>query len=252
MKKTHFYMSYFGNKRNEVDKIYNHLDLTNIDIVIEPFCGSCALSYYIWTKNPNLKFVLNDTCPYLVQMYHILKNEEEIDKFEKEYYRIVSSFNNDKKKYNEYLKIYKETLMGWFISRKVHGGRMGMFPTNRKCKETIELRKFPIYKFFNNANILYTNEDGEECYKKYKDRDKCLILLDPPYLYSCNNYYNNKTNIYEMLCNNNIVYEKARIYLVLEDTWIIRLLFKSNKILESYDKKYEYTKRTTKHIVIKQ
>jgi hypothetical protein len=36
----------------------------------------------------------------------------------------------------------------------------------------------------------------------------------------------------------------------VEDTWIMRLLFKNNHIIESYDKRYEAGKRHTTHIII--
>ena len=51
--KNHFYFPYVGNKREEVEYILNNLNLDNITTIIEPFCGSCALSYYISTKYPN-------------------------------------------------------------------------------------------------------------------------------------------------------------------------------------------------------
>jgi hypothetical protein len=49
--KNHFFFSYVGNKREEVEHIYNLLDLNNINTIVEPFCGSCAVSYYIWSQN---------------------------------------------------------------------------------------------------------------------------------------------------------------------------------------------------------
>ena len=74
--KNHFYMPYYGNKRTEVEEIYNNIDLTNIKIIIEPFCGSCAMSYYIWTQSKTkMKYILNDNNPYMKQMYDIIKNE---------------------------------------------------------------------------------------------------------------------------------------------------------------------------------
>ncbi len=40
---------YHGNKREAIETIYNNLNFDNIETIVEPFCGSCALSYYIWT-----------------------------------------------------------------------------------------------------------------------------------------------------------------------------------------------------------
>ena len=54
--KNHFFFSYAGNKREEVEHIYNKLDLENIETIVEPFCGSCAVSYYIWTQNKDKNY----------------------------------------------------------------------------------------------------------------------------------------------------------------------------------------------------
>lgn len=62
--KSHFYMSYFGNKRMEVETIFNNLDFTNVTTVIEPFYGSCSMSYYISTQYSNIHYVLNDNIIY--------------------------------------------------------------------------------------------------------------------------------------------------------------------------------------------
>jgi hypothetical protein len=40
--KNHFFYSYVGNKREEVEHIYNLLDLNNINTIVEPFCECVA------------------------------------------------------------------------------------------------------------------------------------------------------------------------------------------------------------------
>jgi len=57
-------------------------------------------------------------------------------------------------------------------------------------------------------------------------------------------------NIYEYLCNNDIKKQKAKIYLILENIWIIQLLFKKNNKLLIYDKKYETSQKKTNHVII--
>ena len=57
-------------------------------------------------------------------------------------------------------------------------------------------------------------------------------------------------NIYEYLYHNNITQEKAKVYLILENMWIIKLLFQHNNILFEYDKTYEASKKKTTHILI--
>ena len=73
--------------------------------------------------------------------------------------------------------------------------------------------------------------------------------MDPPYLNTCNDFYfDSKVNIYEHLYENDIKNEKAKIYLILEDNWIIKLLF-NKYIIQSYDKKYQTTRKNTNHII---
>ena len=43
--KTHFYITYPGNKRKEMKGLYPYLDFTNINTIVEPFAGTCAISY---------------------------------------------------------------------------------------------------------------------------------------------------------------------------------------------------------------
>ena len=99
--KNHFYIPYFGNKRQEVENIYNLLDFNDITTIVEPFCGSCAMSYYISTKHPKkFKYILNDNDVNLKQMFDIICDDEKTKEFEEEYSKIVFSFKNNKEKYN--------------------------------------------------------------------------------------------------------------------------------------------------------
>ncbi len=249
MCKNHFYISYFGNKRNEINQIYEHLNFDNTKIIIEPFCGSCAISYHIWLKHPDLKFVLNDNNNYLKEMYEIYKDENKITEFNNYINNAILPNIKEKEQYNKYIKENKNNLYGWYISNKYYRIRQGIFPINKTMIDT-DLRKHDIYNFFKNANITYTSNDGCETYKLYKDNKEALIFFDPPYLISYNGCYENiDANIYEYLCNNRIDKEKSKIFLILEDIWIIKLLFKDN-IKFSYDKKYETTKKKTQHLII--
>jgi len=71
---------------------------------------------------------------------------------------------------------------------------------------------------------------------------------------SYNGFYNGdnqkQVNIYEYLYYNNINNFNSNIYLILENTWIIKMLFESNNIISTYYKKYEISKKQTCHIII--
>jgi len=249
--KNHFYMGYAGNKRNEIPFIYDYLNFDNITTIIEPYAGTCSISYYISTKKSGLKYILNDNNKYLLEMFYLLKDDNKIKQFEEEFKEKCEYFKNDK---NKYLEIIKEnTLMGWFIKNKIYAIRPGLYPinNNKTYKETLDLKSFSIYDFFNNNDITFLNIDGLKCFEDYKNNENCLILMDPPYLNACNDFYqDSKINIYEYLFNNNIKNDKAKIYLILENMWVISLLFKDMSIIE-YDKKYcNQNKKKTTHILI--
>ena len=74
--KNHFYIPYPGNKRKEMKGLYPYLDFTNIDIIVEPYAGSCAISFYISQQKSGLTYILNDNNIYLKELYEILIDEE--------------------------------------------------------------------------------------------------------------------------------------------------------------------------------
>ena len=117
----------------------------------------------------------------------------------------------------------------------------------------LDLKNTYIYEFFNNEDIEFYNEDGLDIYKKYCNDSENMIFLDPPYLNRCNTFYSNQiVNIYEYLFKNDIRDQKAKIYLILENNWIIQLLFDGYNKIE-YDKKYSvnFSKNTNvKHVFI--
>ena len=245
--KNHFVMSYFGNKREEVEIIYKNLldnfNLDDIETIIEPYCGSSALSYYISTMHPKkFKYILNDNNTELIELYKILLDKDKLKKF-------VDDVNNkcfindnfiDKETYKNIVK--GKDILSWFIKNKFYDINYGMYPLNKKNKKLqIELlEKCPIVNFLRTENITFSNIDALELIKK-NNNDKTLILCDPPYLNTCNEYYQNKDiNIYEWLYNNKYILKNC--IFILENMWIIKLLFKGDNVI-TYEKKYNNAKK---------
>ena len=104
-----------------------------------------------------------------------------------------------------------------------------------KCDilKPIKFSNYPIVHFFRNNKIIYMCDDAIKVYEEFKNNKECMIIMDPPYISTTNDFYYDM-NIYEYLCNNNITKEKAKIYLILENIWIIKLLFQTNNILFEY------------------
>jgi len=178
-----------------------------------------------------------------------MKDDEKLKAFQdKINLCIIPEVSKNKQIYDKFIKENND-VFSWFISHKFYNIRPGIFPHNKKISE-IDFKKLPVYNFYKNAKIEFYNLDGLEIYEKYKADNKNLIVMDPPYLNACNDfYYDSKANIYEYLYENDIIKEKAKIYLILEDIWIIKMLF-NKYIIQSYDKKYQTTKKNTTHIII--
>jgi len=257
MNRNHFLISYPGNKRQECEHIFNSLkdNLENIKTIIEPFCGSSAFSFYMSVKFPKrFKYILNDTDEQLIMLYNVLKDENKTKDLIEKLNNL--SINMDKEKYNKLID--ENTVENYVYLHTVYAIRSGLFPTNRKIKTNFnDLLEKPIINFLRTENITITNINGVELLDREKNNEENLIFIDPPYLMSCNSYYNlpnqstYKMNVYEYLSNeeNNINNLKSYIILVLENNWIINLLFKTN-VKKEYSKLYQVSKIKTSHILI--
>ena len=181
-------------------------------------------------------------------MFNLFKNDEELNKLNDWYNEKL----NNKINKEEYNKIVKNNdTYSIFLKKKYFCIREGLWPNGNKKFNNIDLKKYPIYNFFKNANIKYLKGDAIELINKEKNNKDNIIFLDPPYINTCNIYYDYKSggNIYEYLFNNNINKYKCLLIGVFEYNWMIKLLFKKNIILE-YDKLYKMSKKQTKHLYI--
>jgi len=247
--KNHFFFSYMGNKRGEVDTIHESIkdNLKNITTIIEPFCGSSAFSFYIASLYPNkFKYILNDNNKYLMQLYEIAKAPAKFDKLVNKLEKMIN--NIDKEKYNSIIK--SDTLEGYIVSNYIYAIRAGLFPNKGNIKSIDGFKNAPIIHFLRTEDVQIINGDALQCYEKNKTNKNNFIFLDPPYVMLNNDFYANTTlNIYEYLSQHNIKKEKAFIVLVLEWSWIIQLLFKDCKVT-TYDKTYQTSKKKTTHAII--
>ena len=263
--KNHFFIHYTGNKRNEVNTIYENILLKpNITTIIEPYCGTSAMSFYIWTKNKdkNYHYILNDNNNYLIDLYNIAKDEIKLKKLYNDLQKIYNDIFNletEQKKKEAYDKLkLSDNVENWLFLHKIFNVRIGLFPQldkngKKRCslKTLDSIINAPIIEFLRTANITTVNNNAMDLYKQYKDNENAFIFLDPPYIISHNSDYKTPTlEIYEYLCNNKITDSKAYIILCLENTWIIKLLFNGCTMIV-YGKKYEATKKLTEHVIIK-
>ena len=250
--KNHFLISYAGNKREEVLRLYDTVkdQLDDIEYIIEPFCGTCAFSYYLSTIHPNkFKYIINDNNVHLTDLYTIMKDKEKmnelIDKLNELHKTIITK--------EDYVLMKKgNALENWIYINKIYNIRPGMYPMDGNFKnfDFKKLLDSKIIDFMRNEDVTVRNEDALTIYKEYKNDDNALLFIDPPYLSSCNEFYINAgVEIYKYISENDIDLERSKIMLCLEKNFIIKLLF-SNKHIIEYDKLYQTNKRSTKHLII--
>ena len=246
--KNHFIIPYAGNKREEVEEVYKIL-LDNkalnedIKIILEPYCGTSALSYYISTLNPKkYKYILNDNCQELIEIYQIMQDNDKLKEF-------IDKINNMcfiddvficKEKYTKILN--EKTVYSYFIKNKYYNIRPGIYQINNSTKrlEFDKVLKIPILHFLQTEDITFTSKNALEILLENNNKN-CLSLLDPPYLSASNDMYENSfTNIYEWVFYNKKILINSCF--ILENIWIIKLLFTSCKIIE-YNKTYRGKKK---------
>ncbi len=81
---SHFIHSYAGNKRNEFKEFINYIDLDNKKNIIEPFCGTSAISFMIWLEHKDkFNYYLNDNSKDIFNIYELFKNENGNDIIDK-------------------------------------------------------------------------------------------------------------------------------------------------------------------------
>jgi site-specific DNA-adenine methylase len=251
--KNHFIFSYLGNKRNETENFLNNIKLDNIKNIIEPFCGSSAISFAIWLQNKDkFNYYLNDSDKKLNEVYKLMKNEtiEEIEEKVNDYAKNIKN----KEDWLYALKNNDTNIYSYIFFKKFSAlGSYGFYPNNKNNKYnfkiTKETREF--IEFIKQPYVHITLDDWFEVFAKFKDDESALFMIDPPYVMACNDFYSDrKLNMYQYFFDNKIETNKAHIYLILEDHWILRLLFSSNSILLKYAKMYEISKKKTNHIII--
>lgn len=257
--KNHFIIPYIGNKREEVEIINENIKpyIDDKKIIIEPFCGSSSISYYISLQQPNkYKYILNDLDKKLIELYKIMKDEDKFKKFIDDINKICFINNEfiDKETYNNLIK--KDDLYAWYISRKYYHFRQGLYPPDDRGKRILldydKIKETPILNFLRTEDIEFKNMEGIDIYEEYKNNEEVFFIMDPPYMMACNYFYDTdnikKLNIYEYFIYNHT--NNKNVCFVLENNWIINFLFKNYKRIE-YDKKYNgYKKKTVKHIIL--
>ena len=179
-----------GNKTRELKLLLPIIEqhITKDTIFIEPFCGSCVVSFNVYKKHNNIKFHINDIDTLRIKFYKNMKTEEG----RHEFYELQDKVLNINGGYSNYYEILgekrcnmKTDYNAYIISKTIYNFRMGLYPTTKKVNKKIISENW--INFFNKTTI--TNEDFKIILDQYKDNENAFIYLDPPYMDSYNAGY---------------------------------------------------------------
>lgn len=258
MSRTHFIFGYAGNKRQECKYIEPLCNFEGITTIVEPYCGSCAFSYYIAQKYPKkFKYKLVDNCENLIKILNKAKNKEEYDKFIDEINAEKDEVLSSKANYLAYpakCKARGDPEKAFFFYNKFYTIRSGLYPLAKVGKNIPDIPKDAgILDFVRTEDVEFICGDGLEYIKENKDKTDYLFFIDPPYIDTCNQFYSNASlNVYEYFFHNKPSEHKCKMVFALEDIWIIKLLFKDyaeGAIVK--EKNYQPSKKKTSHIYFK-
>ena len=246
--KNHFFFPYSGNKRQEVERLYKIVEnkIDDINIMIEPYCGSCAFSHYVWTQNKdkNIKYILNDMDFHLTELLRMAKDSpDELQLINED----INEFCKTMTKETYDLKI-KDGLAGYILKNLYYNFRIGIFPLGKKVGHR-DILNCSFINFLQNANIEIIEKDGLDLIKEYVDDKHTLLFLDPPYILGCNAMYKTKsTDIYKFFSKHDLTLFSRHMLICLELNFVTELIF---DIEESniYEKTYEACHTKTKHFI---
>ena len=254
MSPNHFICPYAGNKRNEFKHLQSFINIDDYDIIIEPFCGSSAISFNLWKNgNKDKIYILNDNDITIYELYTIMKKEEPDDILTE-----ITKIRNGIPDKEAFIQLYKSKdfyIYEKLYFKKFYQLREGLYPSSYRPISPFNFTKEQLlfFEFIKSPNVIISNEDWYDVFKRNENSKKSLFIFDPPYLNSCNEFYGNLQNtyhnVYEFFSNNDISIFQSKIFFLLENNWIIKILFKG-KILYEYGKEYHMTKKKTNHIII--
>ena len=124
-----------GNKTTELKLLLPIIEpqINNKTIFVEPFCGSCVVSYAIYKKYKNIEYHVNDIDEIRTNFYINMRDEEK----RKELYKLEESIlKNGMDEYNKIIKKHEPKAMmteyiPYIIARRIYSFRIGLYTTTK-------------------------------------------------------------------------------------------------------------------------
>lgn len=272
VKQAQFFFSYSGGKFRDLKKFNEYVDLKDCDTICEPFCGSCAFS--IHSEYDIKKFIFNDIDNQLIDFLIDVKDGklgEYLDYIKDN----MSKYCKDNKPTIEWNLLRKNIDTNdkykSFLLTKMSRCRKGILDINykspsktyeKKVNIAIDKTKYEnLINFYTKNDIELLNNDYSKVFDDVKDKENIFVFLDPPYLDSFNSCYKSfdkSTNDKKIVFDNTKMFidileflktAKCKIMLIINKNSITEFLYK-DFIKGEYDKRYDLSKRITKHLII--
>ena len=180
--------TYFGNKDKEMHIIKENVpDMNNIDIIIEPYCGSFALIRYLTSIYPNKKYICNDNDEMLIKTYNALQD----DNICNELVEFFKTFEvKDKVEYDKFKK--EKSIKSYLFTHIIYNIRNGLYDKNKRKMNERDINKLI---FFNKTykNIEFVCDDAANIINKYINNEKAFLFLDPPFLLTSLSFYESQS-----------------------------------------------------------
>lgn len=236
-----------GNKTNDIKFFKDRLP-TDCKIVVEPFCGTCAISKYMSNIYNDLQYHLNDLDE---NIFLILNDIDGYIEFKKDTNNKYKDFvlNDDDTKY-KYIrwKTYVENIDNKFTKifvqeNFIKGSMFRCSNVNPDPKDIL---------LYNTA--IKTNKDYIDIMEQYEDDKDAFLFIDPPYLFSDNSGYvpqkDDTDSTYIIVYLSQFLMRcKCKIMIIINDLKILRHLF-GDYVKGDYSRTYQLSKKKASHLII--
>jgi site-specific DNA-adenine methylase len=253
---NHFYFPYLGNKFHEskeqkLDPFIEKLKNTTppLEYIVEPFCGIFGFSRYCFDSMffPNAKYFLADIDKTLIDFTNECKGCNQII-YDLKQIRLDNKTEPAAMKavFDKYPRLdYAKKLIRMLVA-----GTRG-YPTRDKSFKKYDYTKL---NNFINANPLVL-QDYTKTLEQFKNNERALVYLDPPYFRSFNSDYKtftkDKIDISKLMIDilDFIQSCKCKVMFIINDDPIIKRLFK-DYVKGTYEKMYAIQKKKGNHLII--
>ena len=219
--------SYFGNKDNEIETIKNNLpNMSHIDTIIEPYCGSFALTRYLLTQYPDKTYICNDNDELLIKTYQTLQDNKKCQQLINFYKRFGIK---DKTHYDSFKK--ENSVKSYLFTHIIYRIHYGMYDENKKRFNEKDINRL-IHFNKNYKHVKFTCGDASIIINKYINKSKTFLFLDPPFLLTSSFYSFAKSedleSFFKVLMNINNY--KSKILAVCGDNFLLIPFYEKYKI----------------------